>query len=93
MIYWIKKRVVREDARKSWRKIENIKELKEGYLSQVIHKIGQLMIEYNAIVVMEDLNFGFKRGRFKVEKQVYQKFEKMLIDKLNFLADKKNEGK
>jgi len=28
------------------------------------------------------------RGRQKVEKQVYQKFEKMLIDKLNYLVDK-----
>lgn len=37
---------------------------------------------------MEDLNFGFKRGRFGVEKQVYQKFENMLISKLNFLCDK-----
>jgi CRISPR-associated protein Cpf1 len=31
------------------------------------------------------------RGRQKVEKQVYQKFEKMLIDKLNYNVDKKNE--
>ena len=38
---------------------------------------------------MEDLNFGFKRGRFPVEKQVYQKFENMIISKLNLLIDKK----
>ena len=37
---------------------------------------------------MEDLNMGFKRGRFKVERQVYQKFENMLISKLNYLVDK-----
>lgn len=79
----------RDEARKSWQTIENIKELKEGYLSQVIHKITQLMVKYNAIVVLEDLNMGFMRGRQKVEKQVYQKFEKMLIDKLNYLVDKK----
>ena len=48
--------------------------------------IAELMVKYNAIVVMEDLNSGFKRGRFKVEKQVYQKFEKMLINKLNYLV-------
>jgi CRISPR-associated protein Cpf1 len=47
------------------------------------------MIKYDAIVILEDLNFGFMRGRQKVEKQVYQKFEKMLIDKLNYLVDKK----
>ena len=81
----------RDKARKSWKTIENIKELKEGYISQVVHKITQLMIEYKAIVVLEDLNFGFMRGRQKVEKQVYQKFEKMLIDKLNYLVDKKKD--
>ena len=50
------------------------------------------MVQYNAIVVLEDLNMGFMRGRQKVEKQVYQKFEKMLIDKLNYLADKKKHA-
>lgn len=79
----------RLEARRSWKTIESIKELKEGYLSQVIHKISQLMVKYHAIVVLEDLNIGFMRGRQKVEKQVYQKFEKMLIDKLNYLVDKK----
>ena len=79
----------RMKARQSWQTIENIKELKEGYLSQVIHKISELMVKYNAIVVLEDLNTGFMRGRQKVEASVYQKFEKMLIDKLNYLADKK----
>lgn len=80
---------VRLKARQSWQTIENIKELKEGYLSQVIHKITQLMVKYHAIVVLEDLNMSFMRGRQKVEKQVYQKFEKMLIDKLNYYVDKK----
>ena len=78
----------RDAARKSWRSIGKIKDLKEGYLSLVIHEIAKTMIENNAIIVLEDLNFGFKRGRFCVEKQVYQKFEKMLIDKLNYLVFK-----
>jgi CRISPR-associated protein Cpf1 len=78
----------RDAARRSWSAIGKIAELKEGYLSAVIHEITELLITYNAIVVMEDLNFGFKRGRFHVEKQVYQKFEKMLIDKLNYLVFK-----
>ena len=78
----------RDQARKSWQSISKIKDLKEGFLSAVIHEIAVMMIENNAIVVLEDLNFGFKRGRFKVERQVYQKFEKMLIDKLNYLSFK-----
>lgn len=79
----------RDEARKNWTKIENIKELKTGYLSQVVHEISKLVVKHNAIIVLEDLNFGFKRGRFNVERQVYQNFEKMLIQKLNFLVFKK----
>ena len=79
-------------ASQSWQTIENIKELKEGYLSQAIHKITQLMVKYHAVVVLEDLDKGFMRSRQKEEKQVYQKFEKMLIDKLNYLVDKKADA-
>lgn len=75
-------------SRQNWKTVNTIKELKEGYLSQAVHVITQLMVEYHAIVVLEDLNFGFMRSRQKVEKQVYQKFEKMLIQKLNYLVDK-----
>lgn len=78
----------RQEARQSWKSIENIKDLKSGYLSQVVHKIAQLMVKYHAVVVLEDLNSGFMRGRQKVEKQVYQDFEKKLIEKLNYLVDK-----
>ncbi len=83
------KEAERKQARQSWQSIANIKELKEGYLSQVIHKIAEMIVKYHAIVVLEDLNAGFMRGRQKVEKQVYQKFEKMLIEKLNYLVFKK----
>jgi len=82
----------RDEARKSWDSVGKIKDLKEGFLSAVIHEISKMMIENNAIVVLEDLNYGFKRGRFKVERQVYQKFEKMLIDKLNYLSFKDREA-
>lgn len=82
----------REKARRDWNTIENIKELKAGYLSQVVNVIAKMVLKYNAIICLENLNFGFKRGRQKVEKQVYQKFEKMLIDKFNYLVlDKTRE--
>jgi CRISPR-associated protein Cpf1 len=81
----------RQEERTSWQTIEGIKELKQGYLSQVIHKISQLIVKYNALVILEDLNMGFKRSRQKVESSVYQQFEKALIDKLNYYVDKKTE--
>lgn len=81
----------RDYARKNWKEIGKIKDLKEGYLSQVVHEISNLAIDNNAVIILEDLNFGFKRGRFCIEKQVYQKFEKALIDKLNYLVFKQRD--
>ncbi len=81
----------RDESRKQWKQIENIKELKEGYISQVVHKICELVEKYDAVIALEDLNSGFKNSRVKVEKQVYQKFEKMLITKLNYMVDKKKD--
>ncbi len=81
----------RTEARKNWKKIENIKDIKQGYLSQVVHIISKMMVEYDAIVVLEDLNMGFMRGRQKIERSVYEQFEKMLIDKLNYYVDKQKD--
>lgn len=78
----------RDYSRKNWLEISNIKELKGGYLSNVIHKILKLAYKYNAFIILENLNSGFKNSRKKFEKQVYQKFEKMLIDKMNLLVFK-----
>lgn len=82
----------RDAQRKSWQSISKIKDMKKGYISQVVKKICDLMIEHNAIVVFEDLNVGFKRGRFAIEKQVYQNLELALAKKLNYfvLKDKKS---
>ena len=83
----------RKRAREEWQEIEKIKDLKTGYLSQVIHKIAELMIKNKAIVVLENLNGGFKRSRIKFEKQIYQNFERRLIDKLNYLVIKSKKDK
>ena len=100
--YWEKldkKQGDRDEARKNWTTIGNIKDLKDGYISQVVRKIVDLAVynggdrkkgfrETPAFIVLEDLNIGFKRGRQKIEKQVYQKLELALAKKLNFLVDK-----
>ena len=82
----------RRQARVGWKQINSIKDLKEGYLSQVINIIAQHMLKHPSIVVLEDLNQGFMRGRQKVEKSVYQRFEKQLIDKLNYLVSKQADA-
>src|SRR3989338_6427510 len=75
----------RDMARKNWQTIGTIKELKEGYISQVVRKIVDLSTAKDkpVFIVLEDLNTGFKRGRQKI-----QKFELALAKKLNFLVDK-----
>ncbi len=78
----------RDEQRKEWKTIENIKELKNGYISWVVHFLADLMIKENALLIFEDLNIGFKRGRQKIEKQVYQKLELALVQKLNYLVQK-----
>jgi len=78
----------RDWQRKSWQEIANIKEMKQGYVSQLVRKICDLAIKHNAIIVFEDLNVGFKRGRFAIEKQVYQNLELALAKKLNYLVFK-----
>lgn len=78
----------RDEARKNWKTIGTIKELKDGYISQVVRIIVDLAIKNNAYIVLENLNTGFKRGRQKIEKSVYQKLELALAKKLNFVVDK-----
>ena len=83
---------MRTEQKRSWDTVSKIATLKEGYLSSVIHELAKLMIKHNAIIVLENLNTGFKRIRNGIaERSVYQKFEKMLIDKLNYLVFKKNQ--
>jgi CRISPR-associated protein Cpf1 len=78
----------REGARIGWQKVEEIKDLRKGYISQVVKKIADLAIKHNAIIVFEDLNMRFKQIRGGIEKSVYQQLEKALIEKLNFLVEK-----
>lgn len=84
-----KKANERESARRDWQAVEGIKDMKKGYISQIVRELADLAINHNAIIVLEDLNMRFKqiRGGLK-EKSIYQQLEKALIDKLSFLVDK-----
>lgn len=76
--------------RQSWEPVRQIKDLKQGFLSYVIRKVCDLIIQYNAIVILEDLNRRFKQIRGGIERTIYQQFEKALINKLNYLVFKDN---
>ncbi len=83
---------MREGERKNWQQVSDIKNLKKGYISQVVRKLADLAIEHNAIIVLEDLNMRFKQIRGGIEKSVYQQLEKALIEKLNFLVNKESKN-
>lgn len=83
--------------RKSWDSIESIKDLKNGFISHVVHQLCELIFKYleedgvPPIIVFENLNIGFKQGRQKIERQIYQNLEIDLAKKLNYLI-KKEKG-
>lgn len=83
----------RDRQQKSWKSIEGIKQLKDGYLAQVVKVITDLMLKYDAVVVLEDLNVRFKQQRQKIEKAVYQQLEGKIINKLNYLVGKNIDPK
>lgn len=80
---------LRTEQKRTWRHQDNIKDLKEGYLSQVIHKLTKMIVDNQAIVVLENLSKGFMQTQ--IESSVYAKFEQMLITKLNLYIDKQKD--
>lgn len=81
-------------AKKNWQQQSKIKDLKSGYISHVVHHLVEETIKDgdkiapHAYIVLEDLNTEMKRGRQKIEKQVYQNLELALAKKFNFVVDK-----
>lgn len=81
-------------AKENWQAQRKIKDLRDGYISHVVHKLVEEAIKDDgkiaphAYIVLEDLNTEMKRGRQKFEKQVYQNLETALAKKLNFVVDK-----
>lgn len=80
----------RDAARVNWQEMDDIRNLKKGYLSQVVYVITRLAIKYNALIVMEDLSSVFVNRRKKIEKSIYQEFESALLKKLGYLLIDKN---
>lgn len=81
-------------AKKNWQQQGKIKDLKNGYISHVVHSLVDEAIKDDgkiaphAYIVLEDLSTEMKRSRQKFEKQVYQNLETALAKKLNFVVDK-----
>lgn len=79
-----------KEQQKHWQTVDNIKDLKTGYLSHVVHELAKLMVEKQAIIVMEDLSQGFFSTRHNQMANVYQDFERMLESKLSYVVTDKS---
>lgn len=78
----------RTDERVSWGSISDIKNLKSGYIGKAVHEICKMIVKYDAIVVFDNVNGPFVSSRGKIEKNVYQKLQQALVQKLNYLTFK-----
>lgn len=70
------------EAKENWDYSKDIKTIKEGYMSQALHIIVKLQEKYNAIIFVEDYSGSFVQGRMANMKNIYQQFQKALLQKL-----------
>lgn len=84
----------RLDAKRDWKQQESIKNLKNGYISQVVHRLVEDTVILNgeevkpSYIVLEKLSREIKGSRRKIDFQVYQKIELALAKKLGFYVNK-----
>lgn len=78
----------RTENRRNWTSVKDIKNIKAGYLTRVVGEIVRLVKKYGCVIAMERLDMDFKTGRQAFEKNVYEQFERDLVSRLSFLADK-----
>ena len=81
----------RDEAQKSWKSMQSIKDLLDGYLGQVVHVITNWMDKYNAVLVLENTDYLAKVGKPIMDKATLGRFERQLVEKLNYLVKKTKE--
>ena len=82
----------RRDNQRNWKASGNIKHLKDGYSGKAVYEIYRLMLEYNAIIVMENLNEKFMTSRNAAfGTAVYTNFQNALINKLSYIVLKERK--
>lgn len=78
----------RNDNRRNWNAVKDIKNLKAGYLSRAIGEITNLVNKYGCIIAMENLDLAFKNSRQAFERNVYEQFERDVIGKFGLYMSK-----
>ena len=78
----------KKEIRDNWSSSRAMRELKLGYVTQIVRKLSDLAIQHDAVIVLEDFNMRFKQVQGGIEKGIYQQMEKALIVKLGYLVTK-----
>ena len=78
----------RRSDRQNWEAVRDIKNIKQGYLSRAVGEVVRLMKKYNCVIAMEQLDKAFKDSRRGFEVNVYEQFERAIINRLCFCVDK-----
>lgn len=74
----------RRDAQRSWRQIEQIKNLQQGFIGALINEVSRLVIEYDAVIILEDYRHpGQGHGKNPWQNM---RFALGLLQKLNYLV-------
>lgn len=81
---------IAEDLKKkdalSWKEIKSTSGLMDGYISYAIREVADLVLKYDAMVVLEKATAN--GGSFNLlSTRTYEKFKNALINKLQFLND------
>ena len=86
---------LKEDAKKenikNWKTIGSNQSIIEGYISGAIKEVTDLVLKYNAIVVLEEDSATADRNLLKIRN--YKQFKVALINKLCYLVDTSKDEK
>lgn len=82
----------RQEERKNWQDVTEIRDMKKGYLSYVVSEIVSTMLRYGpCFVVIEDLS-SEQKSRYSLDKTLYYDFEEALVRKLSYSLNKDAEN-
>ncbi len=74
------------DQQRRWEDMDRVSPIKEGYVASVLPEIYKLILKYDALVAIENLDMNFTNSRAQLGQTIYRKFENMLLDKLSYLV-------
>lgn len=76
----------RVEAQRNWLQMEKLKHLKDGYLASLVNEICQLLLQHNAIIVLED--YRKSKGKAVQAQHIHMQLALKLVHKLNYLTIK-----